>query len=373
MTVLLYILILLAQPFGGGQSPVPSVTASSSQVASDRVEVVLFSDFQCPFCAQFALSFRELQSKGVDGIQVIVEFKHFPLNIHPAAALAHQAAAAAREQGKFWEMHDLLFANQSAVKRGDLMQYAAKLGLDMDRFAKDLDSDRIKKLIEAETLEGEKLGVRGTPTFLVNGRAYSGALPYDQLKQVVQRENERTRIKLEVPDKALSLGPADAPVTLEFFADLQSSISRQAFEVLDQMARRYPSKVRIQFRNFPLAFHPQAPLAHEAAMTAAAQGRFWEFARYILGHQDSLREQDLIAQAGRLGLDESKFAEQIAQHRYAVKVEADLQSGSKRGIRGSPVIFVNGNRIDGVPSLEKLAEYVESELAAMSKREARRP
>src|SRR5436190_24122556 len=103
-------------------------------------------------------------------------------------------------------------------------------------------------------------------------------------------------------------------------------------------------------------------------MAAAAQGRFWEFARYILEHQDSLREQDLIVQAGRLGLDEKKFAELLVQHRYAARVEADLEAGGKRGIRGSPVIFINANRIDGVPSLEKLVEDVEAELAAISKK-----
>ena len=108
-------------------------------------------------------------------------------------------------------------------------------------------------------------------------------------------------------------------------------------------------------------------------MAAAAQGRFWEFARYVLEHQDSLREQDLIAQAGRLGLDEKKFAEVLAQHRYAVRVEADMEVGAKRGIRGSPVIFVNANRIDGAPDLEKLLEYVEAELTAKAKNEARRP
>jgi predicted DsbA family dithiol-disulfide isomerase len=92
-----------------------------------------------------------------------------------------------------------------------------------------------------------------------------------------------------------------------------------------------------------------------------------------LDHQGSLREQDLIALAGRIGLNEAKFAEVLAQHRYAARVNADLEAGARRGIRGSPVIFVNGNRIDGVPSLEKLVEYVESELAAMRKSEARRP
>jgi len=367
MTASLCILIIVAQLTAGGSQPTPSAAGV------DRVEIVLFTDFQCPFCARFAQAFRELQSRGVEGIQTIVRFKHFPLSIHPAAPLAHQAALAAKEQGKFWEMHDLLFANQSAVKRDDLLAYATKLGLDLDRFKKDLDDDRIKKFIEADKTEGERLGVQGTPTFFVNANSYSGAVSFDQLKQLVQRERWRMQAMSDIPDNLLSLGVADAPVTLEFFADLQSPVSLPALEVLDQLVRRYPLKVRIQFRNFPLAFHPQAPLAHEAAMAAASQGRFWEFARYILAHQESLREQELIAQAARLGLNEATFAQLLAQHRYSVRVALDLEVGAKRGIRGSPVVFVNGNRIDGVPSLEKLVEHVESELAAIQKGEARRP
>ena len=99
-------------------------------------------------------------------------------------------------------------------------------------------------------------------------------------------------------------------------------------------------------------------------MTAARQGHFWEFAAFCLEHQDSLREQDLISYAGRLGLDEAAFAQTIQEHRYSARVDADLETGLKRGIRGSPVIFVNNRRIDGVPNLETLTEYVEAELAS---------
>jgi len=366
MTAILSILIAVAQLAAAPQKP------ASSAAATGRVEIVLFTDFQCPFCAQFARDFREFQSKGLEGAQMTVVFKHFPLSIHPAAPIAHQAALAAGEQGKFWEMHDLLFANQSAVKRDDLLRHAEKLGLDAERFKKDLDSDRLKKIIEADLAEGLRLRVQGTPTFFVNGRGFSGALSFEQLKQIVEREQRRMQVMSEVTDDLLSRGPADAPVTVELFADLQSPISRPAVEVLDRAIAKYPSKVHVQFRNFPLAFHPQAPLAHEAAMAAAAQGRFWEFARYILGRQDSLREQDLIAHAAQLGLDEKKFREILEQRRYAVRVEADLEAGAKRGIRGSPVIFVNRKRIDGVPSLEQLAQFIETELAAPGKAEARR-
>lgn len=354
---LLCLALLLTRPAAAQQSPTPAQT-------SESVEVILYSDFQCPFCALFAQAFRELQIRGIEGARVTVRFKHFPLAMHSAAPLAHRAALAAREQEKFWEMHDLLFANQLALTRDDLAGYAARLGLDVSRFKRDLDSERLRQHVEADRAEGERLGVKGTPTFFVNGKMYSGAKSFEQLKRLVQGEQRRLRAAAETPDNLLSRGPADAPVTLEFFADLQSPVSRPAVEVLDELLRQYPSQVRVQFRNFPLAFHPQAALAHEAAMAAAAQGRFWEFARYVLDHQDSLREQDLIAQAGRLGLDQTKFARLLAERRYAPRVAADLEAGRRRGIRGSPAVFVNGNRIDGVPSLRELVEYVESELTA---------
>ncbi len=114
----------------------------------------------------------------------------------------------------------------------------------------------------------------------------------------------------------------------------------------------------MQFRNFPLAFHPQAKLAHEAAMIAARSGQFWPFADYLLAHQDAVREQDLTALARRLGLDEPSFAAALRDHRYAARIEADLEDGAKRGLRGSPVIVINGKRIDGVPSLQALTDDV---------------
>src|SRR5262245_4451495 len=98
---------------------------ANTATAPVPVEVVFYSDFQCPFCAQFSGPFREFQKKGVEGAKVTVQFKHFPIaSLHPAAQLAHQAALAAKAQGKFWEMHDLLFANQRQAQRADLLGYA---------------------------------------------------------------------------------------------------------------------------------------------------------------------------------------------------------------------------------------------------------
>src|SRR6267143_6428696 len=153
--------------------------------APKPVEIVVFSDFQCPFCGLFAQPLRELQTTGVDGVGVKVTFKHVPLPIHSKAQLAHQAALAAAEQGKFWDMHDLLFANQQRAQRDDLVGYAQQLGLDMPRFLSDLESERITRVIDADMAEGEKRRINGTPTFYINGQEYVGTKSLAQLKQLV--------------------------------------------------------------------------------------------------------------------------------------------------------------------------------------------
>lgn len=356
MTLVLSALMLAAQLSAAGTNgPAP---------LPDELRIVLYSDFQCPYCASLAPVIRRLQSESIDGLDTTVEFRNFPLSFHASAQLAHQAAMAAGEQGRFWEMHDLLFANLRKVQRNDLFDYAKALALDMARFEKDLDSDRVKQMIAADVAAGERLGVAGTPTYTINGTRYSGMRTFDQLKDLLTKEQRRARALAEITDDLTSKGPAGASVTVELFLDLQSPVSPPTLDVVDQLVRRYPSTVRVQFRNFPLAFHPDAPLAHEAAMVAAREGRFWEFASFILGRQGSLREADLIAYAGKLGLDQTRFADTIAQHRYAPRVDADLQTGLNRGLRGSPVILVNGRQIDGVPSLATLVEYVETSLQA---------
>jgi protein-disulfide isomerase len=351
----------------------PDQKAPAPRSAAEPVEIVLYSDFQCPYCALLAPAIRRLEADPVDGINLTIQFRNFPLSIHPHAQLAHQAAMAAKAQGKFWEMHDLLFANQRKVERSDLLGYAKVLGLDTARFEKDLDSDRVKRLIAADVADGNRVGVAGTPTYTINGTSYSGTRPFNQLKDLITRERWRARALAEIPDEMMSKGPSGAPVTLELFLDLQSPVSPPTLDVVNQLLLRYPSAVRVQFRNFPLAFHPDAPLAHEAAMTAAREGHFWEFADFILKHQNALREQDLIGFAGQLGLDEEKFAETIRQHRYAARVDADLQAGAKRSLRGSPVVVVGNARIDGVPTLQRLTEYVEAALKGQPAKTTERP
>ncbi len=339
--------------YGQGSAPAPP----------GKVTIEVFSDFQCPYCRSFAPVIREVQEKGFDGVKPDVVFRNYPLGFHHDAQLAAQAGQAAARQGKFWEMHDVMFANQDKIKRDDLIGYAKALDLDVDLFTKDLDSDEVKKVIEADLEEGNRRRVGGTPTFYVNGEEYSGTKSLAELKQLVVGESRRTWVLSEITDDMISQGPKDAPVTLELFVDLESPVSPPAMAVVNQVLAQHGGSVRLQFRNFPLSFHENAPVAHAAAMAAAKQGHFWDFANYVLAHQESLREQDLIAYAGKLGMDESTFAEMVLDRRYSPRVDADLMAGLNRGVRGSPVIFVNQKRFDGVPSFATLTESIEAELA----------
>ena len=126
-------------------------------------------------------------------------WKNFPLDFHKDASLAAVAAAAANDQGKFWEYHDKLFKNQPKIQKEYLLQYARELKLDMSRFQKALDTAQGNKVIEADKAEGQALGVSGTPAFFVNGRFVNGAKPFDEFAKVI--DAELTRLKLPIPPK----------------------------------------------------------------------------------------------------------------------------------------------------------------------------
>jgi protein-disulfide isomerase len=147
------------------------------------ITIVEFSDYQCPFCArseplvQEAITAYPTQAKLV--------FKHYPLtSIHPQAMPAALAAAAAQKQGKFWEMHEKLFANQRALAPEQLTQYARELGLDMKQFEADMKSDEVKAMVQDDIALAQRVGVRGTPTIFVNGRILQQR-SLDGFKQII--------------------------------------------------------------------------------------------------------------------------------------------------------------------------------------------
>jgi protein-disulfide isomerase len=160
--------------------------------ADAPVTLVEFSDFQCPFCARFVATLEMVREKYGDKVRLV--FRQYPLPFHPNAAKAAEASLCAWEQGKFWEMHDAMFANQQALAVENLKAKAAGLGLNADSFNRALDAGKYADEVQADVAAAQKAGVSGTPALFVNGRFISGAFPLDQVTQVIDDELRRKGI-----------------------------------------------------------------------------------------------------------------------------------------------------------------------------------
>ncbi|MBI1977131.1 MAG: DsbA family protein [Candidatus Omnitrophica bacterium] len=153
------------------------------------VTIVEVSDFQCPFCGMVQPTLKQIQERYPN--EVKLSFKHFPLSMHPDAELAHSASLCAAGQDKFWEMRSILFENQRALKRDDLIRYANQLGLEAESFTKCLDEGKYLSKIEEDREEILQYGIQGTPAFYVNGRLLSGAQPYGAFEEIIEDELKR--------------------------------------------------------------------------------------------------------------------------------------------------------------------------------------
>jgi protein-disulfide isomerase len=141
--------------------------------ADAPVTLLEYGDFECPFCGQAFWELKRLEQAVGDRVRFV--FRHFPIaQAHPHALLAAEAAEAAGAQGKFWEMHDTLFANQHALEPADLLEYADEIGLDRQRFTRDLHEHRFAPKVRRDFMEGVRSGVNGTPTFFINGERWNG-------------------------------------------------------------------------------------------------------------------------------------------------------------------------------------------------------
>lgn len=169
------------------------------------IEVIEFADFECPGCGQFAtITEPDVRTRLINTGQVRFRFMDYPLPNHKNTMDAHLAAACANDQGKFWEMHDLIFQNQdrwngeaTGRPRGVLGDLARRLSLDMSKYDACMDAETHRSQIEANQREGERRQVGVTPTFIIAGKLIPGALPYDRFKKLV--------------DEAIAAAPKGAP------------------------------------------------------------------------------------------------------------------------------------------------------------------
>jgi protein-disulfide isomerase len=322
-------------------------------------------------------------------------WRNEPLPFHQNALPAAKAAMAAHKQGKFWEMHKLMFEHQSELSEPKYEEWAKQIGLDVNRWRRDKDSTELANAITNDARYGTQVGADGTPAFFINGRLLSGALPFETFKPIIDEELQKANAALkkgvkhdklydvlvaenvqsaghaeqEVAAKvdvgsAPVLGPRNAPVTIVEWSDFQCPFCGRVEPTLQQLRQDYKGKIRLAWKNQPLSFHPNAMPAAEAAMAAHEQGKFWEFHDALFKKQEQLGPALYDEVAKQLGLDMDRFHASIQSHRNASQIQADMSAGSAVGAGGTPTFFINGKKLVGAQPLDAFKQVIDAELAA---------
>ena len=381
---------------------VPTLDAPVRGGAQPKVTLIEFADFQCPFCERVNPTLDALLK--TYGPDLALVFRHNPLPFHQNAVPAALAAEAARQQGKFWEMHDKLYAHNTELDRAALDRYAAELGLDAARFKTDLDGGAGTDRLARDTDDARRFGITGTPSFFINGRSLNGAQPIEVFKQAIDEEirkanallaagtprgelyaaltktgldkkadpppakpdpDANVRIRVDVAG-APARGPADAPITIVEWSDFQCPFCARVEETLTRLRQEYPDKLRFVWRDMPLPFHEQARPAAMAARAAGAQGKFWAMHdRLYADHVTPLGRERFEKEAAELGLDGKRFRAALdAQDAKDGKgaIDADILAGTKAGATGTPTFFINGKVLTGAQPYETFKARIDDEL-----------
>ncbi|MFP2962920.1 DsbA family protein [Myxococcus sp. 1LA] len=368
--------------------------------ATAKVTLVEWSDFECPFCSRVGPTLTKIKEAYPKDVRVV--FRHQPLPFHPNAKLAAEASHAAHEQGKFWEYHDKLFANQKALDRASLEKYAQELGLNVSKFKAALDSGKFKAKVESDMSAGSAVGANGTPTFFINGREFVGAQPFDNFKRVIDEEigkadkllaagtkPEELYAKLnaenvanaptapagaapgapaEPPVQKVDVGNApvkgaqNAPITIVAFSDFECPFCSRVVPTLKQLEDQYGNKIKVAFKNQPLPFHANAKPAAAAALAAHEQGKFWEYHDKLFANQRALDRASLEKYAQELGLNMDKFKAALDQGKFNAQIEADMAQASSLGANGTPTFFINGRTLVGAQPVDAFKRVIDEEL-----------
>lgn len=373
------------------------------------VTIVVFNDFECPFCSHVQPTIERLVAAHPTDVRVV--FRNLPLAFHDHARLAAQAALEAFAQGGdagFWRMHDVLFANQAALERADLERYATEQHLDLRRLQRALNAGLHTAELESDQTLARLFHVDGTPGFMINGRPLMGAQDYSVFSDLVRDELRRAKAlvdagtprarvyaaltrdalaraderrqtettpavervyALPIPPGAPTRGAAHGRVVVQQFSDFQCPFCERVEPTMDALLARYGDRVTFVWRDYPLPFHDHARPAAEAAREVRAQlgvAAFWRYHAVLMANQRALARVDLERYATALGgIDLARFRAALdgGLHRAAVQADMDAVVASGAQI-GTPAFFINGHLTQGAQPLEVFTAAIDGALGA---------
>ncbi len=371
------------------------------------VTIIEFNDFQCPFCKKFRDQTLD-QVLGEYGERIKYVLMDFPItSIHPQAFIGHVAARCAGDQGKYFEYHDKLFANQQVWSRfasdsedeiNELKKYAVELGLDSALFDECLDSKRYAEKVLNNMQKGVDAGVTGTPTFFINRQKVAGAQPFATFQGIIEASlSGKTsppqtatqagagacdqgaqlpagEVTLATPTSITiennpSLGSQDAKVTIIEYGDFSCGPTATAYETMSEVLRQYPGKIRFVYKNLQTmgGWSTKGMVASECAYVQSDDAFWYFYDKLFQGRASNSITQgnidDLVTKwAGEAGLDVEEFKTCYANQETTTEIARDIQEARSLGISSTPTFIINGKKLVGAASLSTFQQVIDAEL-----------
>lgn len=364
---------------------------------SAAVRIVVFTDFECPFCSRSAEFVRRLQKRHGDALQVALV--NFPLPFHSGARPAALAALAAWRQGRFWPMHDILFAAQRELHPDAFVTMAGELGLDVERFKRDSKDPRLAAVVERDLALGRRLGIDGTPTVFVNGIKVGGLGSQKIFDALVQQERDAARkagrsgqkwliertaernpalvdaIYLPGKPKAVSKpappAPTKAPVLgncrrakvkMTVWCDLAVPACTTLSTDIRRLMGRYGAQLCVSWRHAPRRAEAPGASRAAAAICAGQQGAFWPMLDILASDPTLTDEEGFVAAAGQLHLNARNMEQCLSFGNAAATLKNDARLAAKQKVSQSPVVLVGATRMDAPVKLNRLLSAIDKAL-----------
>jgi protein-disulfide isomerase len=405
-----------AAAWDDSESPIPISSKDPMWGKRDApVTVVIFSDFQCPYCSRVEPTLEQVrQTYGPDKVRMV--WKNNPLPFHQNAKPAAEAATGVFSlagNDAFWKFHDTAFKNQGSLSDDSYPKWATDAGLkpgDLAAYKAGLASHKWADKVDKDLNDGKAAGVQGTPSFFVNGVFINGAQPFDAFKKTIDQEMDKAKAKLtsgtsknrvyiemskenkknqpapkeEEGDKEDTttvfkipvgtspiLGGPQALVTIVEFSDFQCPFCSRVEPTLKALRDKYGDKIRLVWRNEPLPFHPAAEPAAEAALEVRAEKGdrgFWDAHDKFFANQKDLNNgqaanvDGIVALATQAGGNGDKIKKAISDHLHKKDIDADQDLAEDVQANGTPHFFVNGRRLVGAQPQEKFEKIIDEEI-----------
>jgi protein-disulfide isomerase len=341
------------------------------------VTMVIFSDFQCPFCSRVEPTLKAIRDKYGDKVRTV--WKNEPLPFHnraePCAEAAMEVRAEKGDKG-FWAMHDTLFNNQKAQADDDLVKYATDNGANGDKVRDAITNHTHKKEIDADFELAQDFGSSGTPNFFINGRHLVGAQPEEKFDKIIDEEITKAQgliskgtkptdlyetlikdgkgppppemkdVPANLPANDPARGNLKAKVTVHEWSDFQCPFCGRVEPTVAQVMKDYGDKIKFVWHDLPLPMHADAPLASQAGREAFAQkgpAAFWSMHDKMFANQQKIKRDDLDGYARDLNLDMDKWKAALDGSTHSAEIDADKTAANSDSISGTPAFLVVPN------------------------------